>query len=51
MTYGLGALGRRSIASLVDEWNTGRSGYEKRRYTVEEVGDALSLSTIASTAN
>ena len=41
MTYGLGALGRRSIASLVDEWNVTRPGYEKRSYTVEEVGRDL----------
>ena len=41
MTYGLGALGRRSIASLVDEWNSLRPAFEKQKYTVEEVGRHL----------
>ena len=43
MTYGLGALGRRSIAGLVDEWIAKRPPYEKAgtSYTVEQVGRDL----------
>lgn len=41
MTYGAGALGRRSIASLVDEWMQARPAFEKRRYTVQEVTQSL----------
>jgi len=41
MTYGLGALGRRSIAGLVDEWIAARPAYEKGPNTVESVGRDL----------
>jgi len=37
MTYGAGALGRRTIASLVDEWMQQRPAFEKGPYTVEQV--------------
>jgi hypothetical protein len=41
MTYGVGALGRRSIASLVNQWNRNRLPYEKEGYTVEQVARDL----------
>jgi hypothetical protein len=41
MTYGVGAVGRRSIESLVREWADGRKPYEKAGYTVEAVADSL----------
>lgn len=41
MTYGVGAIGRRSIESLIREWADGREPYEKRGYTVEEVAQSL----------
>jgi len=42
MTYGLGALGRRSIAGLVDEWIAKRPAFEKSNaYTVNDVGQQL----------
>jgi len=41
MTYGAGALGRRSIASLIDQWIVNRPSFEKTNYTVEEVARNL----------
>jgi len=41
MTYGLGAFGRRSIGSLIDEWCDVRPRFEKTNYTVEQVARHL----------
>lgn len=41
MTYGLGAFGRRSIESLIDEWSLSMPAYAKRPYTVNEVARDL----------
>jgi hypothetical protein len=41
MTYGVGAIGRRTIGSLVEEWSRHRIAYEKVGYTVLEVAQSL----------
>lgn len=41
MTYGQGAVGRRSISSLVEEWADQRPAYEKEGYTVEQIARDL----------
>jgi len=41
MTYGLGAFGRRSIGSLIDQWLVDRPVFEKEGYTVEQVAQTL----------
>lgn len=42
MTYGLGAVGRRSIGSLLQEWSEQRIPYEKADYAVQCVAQDLS---------
>lgn len=41
MTYGLGAIGRKSIGILIDEWSEKRPAFEKRLFTVREVAESL----------
>lgn len=41
MTYGLGAIGRRSIGTLIDEWAVSRPVFEKGEYTVHNVAEDL----------
>jgi hypothetical protein len=41
MTYGVGAVGRRSIGSLVQEWTEQRPSFEKGDHTVEQIAQDL----------